>query len=127
MGKETIFKKPFKTVCKWMGGISVDRSKSNNVVSQSVDQFSNNDELILIVPPAGTRKRVTKWKTGFYYIAYHANVPILLSYLDYGRKVGGIGPLFYPTGDYQADIVKIMAFYSNVSGKYPEKSIHSNS
>ncbi len=64
-----------------------------------------------------------KWKTGFYHIATGANVPIVLGFLDYQRKVGGIGPVIYPTGDFEADIKTIRAFYDGIIGKYPDKSI----
>jgi len=123
MGKDAIFRKPFKGVFKWLGGIPIDRSKSKNIVAQSIKQFNQNEKLILTIAPAGTRKRVKQWKTGFYYIAHGAKVPIVLGFLDYRRKVGGIGPVIYPTGDIEADMKIIRDFYNNVTGKYPEKSI----
>jgi 1-acyl-sn-glycerol-3-phosphate acyltransferase len=123
MGKDAIFRKPFKGFFKWLGGIPVDRSKSKNIVAQSIKQFNQNKKLILTIAPAGTRKRVEKWKTGFYYIAHGANVPIVLGFLDYRRKVGGFGPVIYPTGDIKADMKIISAFYKGVAGKYPEKSV----
>lgn len=124
MGKATIFRRPFKGFFKWLGGIPIDRSKSHDVVSLSIQLFTRNEKLIMAIPPAGTRKRVDKWKTGFYYIARGAEVPIVLGFLDYRRKVGGIGPVIYPTGDIEADMKTISAFYSNrVTGKYPEKSM----
>lgn len=122
MGKEKIFKKPFGTVCRWMGGIPIDRSKANNMVENSVKQFNQKEALIMVIPPTGTRKNVLKWKTGFYYIALQAKVPIALGFLDYKKKTGGFGPLFYPTGDIKTDMGKIMSFYKGISGKYPEKS-----
>ncbi len=122
MGKHTIFNKPFGTICKWMGGIPINRSKSYNVVELSAEQLNQNEHLMLIVPPTGTRKKVLKWKTGFYYIALQAKVPIALGFLDYKRKVGGFGPLFHPTGDIEADMQEILTFYKGISGKYPEKS-----
>ena len=122
MGKQTIFKKPFGTICRWMGGIPIDRSKSNNIVEESVEQFNCRDKFVLIVPPTGTRKKVTKWKTGFYYIALQAKVPIALGFLDYKKKVGGFGPLFYPTGDIEADMESILNFYQGITGKYPDQS-----
>jgi hypothetical protein len=70
------------------------------------------------VPPEGTRKKVHYWKTGFYYIAQGANVPIVLSYLDYKRKTGGIGPIIMPTGDIEADMEIIRTFYASVTGKH---------
>ncbi|MBU3916998.1 lysophospholipid acyltransferase family protein [bacterium] len=125
MGKESIFKKPFKTIFQWMGGIPINRSKSNNVVEQSIQQFEKHESLVLTVPPTGTRSRVRKWKSGFYHIANGANVPISLGFLDYKRKIGGLGPLFYPTGDIEADIKEISKFYINITGKYPETSKNS--
>ncbi len=65
------------------------------------------------------------WKTGFYHIAMGANVPIVLGYLDYRRKVGGIGPVVHPTGNMEADMKIIKAFYVDVTAKYPEKALSS--
>jgi len=122
MGKATIFRKPFKGFFKWLGGIPIDRSKSNNVVGQMVDNFHGTDRLILIIPPSGTRKRVKKWKSGFYHIAAGANVPVVLGFLDFKRKTGGVGPVVTPTGDIQQDMKEIRAFYADIEGKNPEKT-----
>lgn len=75
-----------------------------------------------MLAPEGTRKKVTYWKTGFYHIANGANVPIVLGFLDYMRKVGGIGPTLIPTGNIESDMAKIRAFYDTISGKTPDKS-----
>jgi 1-acyl-sn-glycerol-3-phosphate acyltransferase len=123
LGKEAIFRMPLNWFFKWLGGIPIDRSKSSNIVAQSIKQFHENERLILTITPAGTRKRVKKWKTGFFHIAIGANVPIVLGFLDYQRKVGGIGPVIYPTRDFEADIQTVRAFYDSIRGKYPEKSI----
>ena len=123
MGKEAIFRWPFRGLFKWLGGIPIDRSTSNNVVDQSIAHFAKNDRLILTVPPAGTRKRVLNWKTGFYHIANGAGVPIVMGFLDYKKKIGGIGPVLQPTGDIEADMNAIRTFYQDISGKYPLKSI----
>jgi len=125
MGKDALFRRPFKGFFKWLGGIPVDRSKSQNVVAQMIRQFDQNDKLILTIAPAGTRKQVKQWKTGFYYIAEGANVPMVLGFLDYRRKVGGMGRVIYPTGDFGADMKAIRAFYDGVAGKYPQKSLSS--
>jgi 1-acyl-sn-glycerol-3-phosphate acyltransferase len=119
MGKEKIFKKPFAPIVRWMGGIPVNREKTSNLVDETIRQFNENDRLVVVVPPEGTRKKVSYWKTGFYWIAYGAGVPILLGYLDYKRKVGGFGPMFQPTGDIDADMVVIRDFYSHITGKKP--------
>lgn len=123
MGKEEIFKAPFGGFFKWLGGIPIDRSKSNNIVEESIEQFRKNERLVLTVPPSGTRKKVLYWKTGFYHIANGAGVPIVLGFLDYKRKAGGVLSVFYPTGDIDADMEKIIEYYRDVSGKFPEKSM----
>jgi 1-acyl-sn-glycerol-3-phosphate acyltransferase len=121
MGKDTIFRFPFRRISMWIGGIPVDRSKSNNVVQASIQQFKEMDRLILTVPPSGTRQKVMYWKSGFYHIAKGANVPILLGFIDYRTKTSGVGPLIYPTGDIETDMKGITDFYSNITGKYPER------
>jgi 1-acyl-sn-glycerol-3-phosphate acyltransferase len=121
MGKDALFRPPFGTVLKWLGGIPIDRSRSHNVVSQTMELFRDKEAFILAVPPEGTRKKVRHWKTGFYYIAEGAGVPIVLGFIDYRRKVGGFGPMVTPTGDIEADMKKIKAFYATITGKYPDQ------
>ncbi len=122
MGKASLFRFPLGTVMKLMGGIPVNRGKSENVVATSIEALKNaKGALHLALSPEGTRARVTQWKTGFYYIATGAGVPILLGYLDYGNKVGGFGPLFHPTGDLEADLVTIKAYYAPIKGKNPNQ------
>lgn len=122
MTKDSVFIGPFGVFLRWLGGIPIDRSQKNGVVGQCIEMFSQHDELILAVPPEGTRKKVHAWKSGFYHIAVGAKVPIALGYLDYKRRRGGIGDVFYPTGDYDKDIKEIQAFYANITPKYPEKT-----
>jgi hypothetical protein len=123
MGKETIFRRPFRGFFQWLGGIPVQRSQSRNLVEESVQQFHRHDQLILTIAPAGTRQRVLRWKTGFYHIACGAEVPIVLGYLDYRRKAGGIGPMIHPSGNITADMQTILAFYEGVAGKHPARSL----
>lgn len=120
LAKHTIFKGPFGRFFKWLGGIPIDRRSRNNSVSQAVDAFKKDDNLILAISPEGTRK-LTHWKTGFYYIAKGAGVPIALGYIDYERKRGGFGPLLYPSGDVEADMRQIRDFYAPIKGKYPDQ------
>ena len=118
MGKEEIFKPPFRGMMMWLGGLPVDRAKSNNMVSASVDALkAANGPLQLIVPPEGTRDKTRFWKTGFYYIAQGAQVPIVMAYLDYDKKIGGLGPVFQPTGNIDADMEAIKSFYAPFRGK----------
>ncbi len=73
-----------------------------------------------MVTPEGTRKKVTKWKTGFYHVAVGAKVPIALGYLDYKNKIAGVGKIVYPTGDIQKDMQEITDFYRPIAPKHPE-------
>ncbi|CCK76912.1 Phospholipid/glycerol acyltransferase [Oleispira antarctica RB-8] len=117
MGKEQIFKPPYRGLMMWMGGIPVDRSQSTNMVQASIDAIQGNDQLFLIVPPEGTRSKVTYWKTGFYHIAQGAGVPILMGFLDFKRKASGIAGTYVTTGDIEVDMNYIKSIYAPISGK----------
>ena len=118
MGKESLFKPPFRALMMWLGGVPVDRSKSTNLVAASVEAIRAADgPMQLIVPPEGTRSKTRYWKTGFYYIAAGAQVPIVMAYMDYSKKMAGLGPVFLPTGDVDADMAQIKAFYAPIQGK----------
>ena len=121
MMKADWFHWPVGSFLRWMGAIPVDRSKSTHVVARSIQAFREHPRMVLVVPPSGTRRKVMYWKTGFYHIANGANVPIVLGYLDYRRKVGGIGPVVHPTGDMEADMKIIQEFYADIAGKYHER------
>lgn len=123
LGKAEVFKPPFGFIFRWLGGVPVERSEHHNLVEQVVKMFEEHDTFILALSPEGTRTYVPKWKTGFYYIALHAKVPIVLGYLDFPNKTAGIGPLFYPTGDIDKDIEAIKDFYRPIKGKYPERGV----
>ena len=122
MGKTSIFKPPFRGVMMWLGGIPVDRDKANNLVAASIEALNAADgPLQLIVPPEGTRSNTRFWKTGFYYIAVGAKVPIVMAYMDYEKKRSGLGPVFVPSGDVEVDMAKIKAFYAPIKGKHPDR------
>lgn len=122
MGKQSIFKPPFRRLMLWLGGIPIQRESSNNVVEASIVAIQKADGPVqLIVPPEGTRSKARYWKTGFYYIALGAQVPIVMAYMDYARKESGLGPVFEPTGDIEADMEKIQAFYAPFKGKNPDQ------
>jgi 1-acyl-sn-glycerol-3-phosphate acyltransferase len=110
MGKRQLFRFPFRGI--------VTRETSNNLVAASVAAIVAADgPLQLIVPPEGTRNHNRYWKTGFYYIAVGAQVPIVMAYMDYERKIAGLGPVLQPTGDIEADMRVIKAFYAPFKGK----------
>ncbi len=118
MGKASIFRFPFGPLMRWLGGIAVDRSKASNQVAASAQAILDaQGPLQLIVPPEGTRSKTRSWRTGFYHIAVAAQVPIVLAYMDYERKISGLGPMFVPTGDLEADMRTIKVFYAPFKGK----------
>jgi 1-acyl-sn-glycerol-3-phosphate acyltransferase len=119
--KKSWFFFPLNLVFKALGGVPVDRSKRTSVTDQMAVEFKNRERFHLAITPEGTRGLVQKWKMGFYHIAIKANVPIQIAYFDYAKKEMGIKAVFYPTGDEQADLKKIQAYYIGIKGRFPEK------
>jgi 1-acyl-sn-glycerol-3-phosphate acyltransferase len=122
LAKKELFKFHLGIIMRYFGGISVDRSKNTRMVDSMTNEFKLHDSLILLVPPEGTRGYVKEWKSGFYYVALGAGVPIGLGYLDYARKEAGIAKLFYPSGDFTKDLEEIKSFYRGIAARHPEKS-----
>ena len=120
VAKKELFKWPFGWYFRWMGGAPLDRTSAQNKVEAIVEIFNDKDEFRLALAPEGTRKKVDSWKTGFYYIAVAANVPIIAVAFDYKTKTVTINPPFYPTGDIETDMPRLKAFYRGVVGKKPE-------
>jgi 1-acyl-sn-glycerol-3-phosphate acyltransferase len=121
MAKHSLFRIPILGwLLRRMGGIPVVRHERRNAVQQMVDRFRETDEMALAVQPEGTRGRTNYWKSGFYRIALESQVPIVMGYLDYGRRRGGFGDVLMPTGDIPKDMDAFRKFYSSKKGKYPE-------
>jgi 1-acyl-sn-glycerol-3-phosphate acyltransferase len=118
MAKRELFVGPFGWILRRMGGIPIERDSANGVVQQMTSRFAANPRLWLGIAPEGTRKRVTKWKNGFWHIARAAGVPILPVYFDYPSRTIGIGALFETTADLAADVAALRAFYAPWRGKY---------
>lgn len=119
MAKKPLFRWPWKNFLLDMGGVPVDRNSSHNYVEQMIEEFARRKEFILTVAPEGTRRSSGYWKTGFYHIALGAGVPLVLGKMDYSKKLGGIGPTIWPTGNYRADMKKVFDFYKDVIPKFP--------
>jgi 1-acyl-sn-glycerol-3-phosphate acyltransferase len=115
--KEEMFFFPFGAYLKYLGGYPVNRKKTKNLTDTLAVYIKEKDEIAFLITPEGTRKRVETWKRGFYHIAQKADVPIALAYLDYNDRKGGVGPVFYPTGDYDADLQEIQKFYYGMKGR----------
>jgi len=120
LGKHTLFRGFGKPFFSWLGGVPVDRTAPKGMVQQVVDVFDEHDSLFLAIPPEGTRTKTDGWKTGFYYIAHGAGVPIVPSYLDFKERKVGFGPPLMPTGDIEADFAILREFYDGMEGLYPE-------
>jgi 1-acyl-sn-glycerol-3-phosphate acyltransferase len=120
LGKQELFRWPMGGLMRWLGGVPVDRSRRTNLVEQAAERLRAADRLFLVIPPSGTRSRAAHWKSGFYHIARTARVPIVCAFLDYERKVGGIGPVFIPSADLGADMERLRVFYRPIRGKYPD-------
>lgn len=118
IGKHTLFRGMFGRWMRSLGGIPVDRSKPHGVVGEVVAAFNNTPHMIFALAPEGTRAREGGFKKGFLHIAQGAQVPILLAYFDFEKRVIGFGPLVAPSGDVEADLETILAFYEPIHGKY---------
>ena len=122
VGKKELFVFPFGYYFRSIGGAALDRSGGKNNVDATVDVFNSREIFRMGIAPEGTRKKVTEWKTGFYYMALKANVPIIPVAFDYGRKQVVYHEPFYPTGNIDADLKFLKSYYKDVIGKIPEKS-----
>lgn len=122
MVKIELTRGPLGWLIKALGGVPVDRSASRNLVDQIVQEFAARDDILLAIAPEGTRRKSDHWKTGFYWMAVKAEVPIMLGKLDYKhRTIDLSAPLLHPTGDIDADMAWIWAEYEGVTARFPEK------
>ena len=119
IGKHTMFRFPLGVFFRALRGIPVVRGTPKNLVKQLAAQFSSRDQLVLLMPPEGTRSRSAYWKSGFYFVARGAHVPVAMGFLDYARREGGIGPLLHPGNDLHADMEKLRTFYGGKLGRFP--------
>ncbi len=120
LGKKSLFRAPYGWWMRLVGGIAVDRSRRTRLVDAMVDAIAPMEELYVVIPPEGTRSKAGHWKSGFYWVAVGADIPIILGFLDFKNRRGGLGEVFSPSGDIHADFPKIKAFYQGIEGKYPE-------
>ncbi|WP_194775766.1 1-acyl-sn-glycerol-3-phosphate acyltransferase [Pararhodonellum marinum] len=126
--KKEIMVGPLGWLIKSVGGIAIDRKRIPGKRKQTyteamVGMLKASDELVIMVTPEGTRSYAPKWKTGFYHIALGAEVPVVIGFLDYKKKLAGLGPIIYPNGKMEEQIEEMMSFGRGVTGKHPEKGI----
>jgi 1-acyl-sn-glycerol-3-phosphate acyltransferase len=120
MVKDSLFRPPLGALVRAIGAFPIDRSSAHGVVDQMVRLFEEHERLLLVVPASGTRSRRDHWKSGFYWVAHRAKVPIALSYIDYDNKKAGFRGLMWTTGDVKADMDRIRAAYADIRGKHPQ-------
>ncbi|WP_286833917.1 MULTISPECIES: 1-acyl-sn-glycerol-3-phosphate acyltransferase [Acinetobacter] len=124
--KDSYMQFPLGPFVRAMEGIGIDRRPKQageprpSMVQVMTDLFKQHPELVMLVTPEGTRARQEQWKTGFYYVAVNAGVPIALAYMDYEQKKAGVGKIIHPTGDFEEDMAEIMDFYAGIQAKFPE-------
>lgn len=123
VAKSSLFRPPLGWLLKWMGGYPVNRSKRNNFVDAVIDTFNKEERLDICITPEGTRDPVSELKTGFYYIAKGANVPLVLVGFDWGQKQVCISDPIYIQQKEKEEILDLMAdFFSGMKGKIPENA-----
>ena len=124
--KHTWMRFPFNLFFGPLGGIGINRkpkSDSNRKVrytDEMAELYTIHKELAIMVTPEGTRGLRTKWKTGFYYVAQKANVPICLGYVDYKRKLAGVGPVISSDQPIEEGMKEITAFYKTIAPRHPK-------
>lgn len=123
--KHTPFVGPVGRFLRWFGGIPLDRSRTRDFVSQMVDEFDRRDQFLLAIMPEGTRGKDVDnsskgWRSGFYYIAEGANVPLVMVKFDFGNRRMRVGPTLWPSGDYETDLPRIQSEFAAISGRHPE-------
>jgi 1-acyl-sn-glycerol-3-phosphate acyltransferase len=119
-GKDSLFRGPMGPLMRSLGGMPVDRSSASDVVNQIVGEFGRRDRMILALAPEGTRKRVERWRTGFYHIAHGARVPVVPVALNWGARAIQIGSTFVTTGDLEADMAELQGRFAGVDGRKPK-------
>jgi 1-acyl-sn-glycerol-3-phosphate acyltransferase len=120
LGKESLFRGVLGPISRMLGGIPIDRSRHQNFVQQAIHLYAENENFFLVIAPEGTRKFTSHWKSGFYHIARGADVPVVLGFVDYGKKEIGIGDTIRLTGDMEADMKIIRQFYQTKTPRHPE-------
>ena len=118
--KHTLFIGPIGWFLSYCGGVPIDRRAAGARVRQTVQEFENNDDMVLLITPEGTRSAQTNWKTGFYHIASEANVPVAVAFVDTAARRAGIDHFITPSGDIDKQMAEIKAFYDTKRGVKPQ-------
>ena len=120
MGKDTLFRWPFRSLLVRMGGIPINRRERTGFVQTLLSEFDRNEWMWLAVAPEGTRSHTDHWKSGFYRIAVAAGLPVGLGFIDYSTRTIGIDTYLDMTGNPELDLARIRDFYADKHGRRPE-------
>ncbi len=120
IAKDSLFRPPFGNIFRWMGGYPVNRSKSSHFVQTMVDIYNREPYFHTVIAPEGTRRKVDKLKTGFYYIAKGGHAALAMCKFDWENKEVVFSEPFYPSDDMEADFERINNYFRGVKGKKPE-------
>jgi 1-acyl-sn-glycerol-3-phosphate acyltransferase len=122
IGKRESFRWPLGPLLRALGGMPIDRGGGQGLVADTAEAFRGRSRLALAIAPDGTRRARDYWRSGFYHIARAADVPLVLSFLDWGARRAGIGPTLALSGNVGADMDRIRAFYAGMVGRYPDQT-----
>ena len=122
LGKKELFRAPFGGIMRALGGIAVNRSEHTNLVQQVAERYAAGAPLNIVIPPSGTRGKADHWRSGYYWIAHAAGVPVVCGYLDYEKKEAGLGYTFTPSGSPADDMDPVREFYEPITGRYPAQT-----
>lgn len=121
LGLATYFRWPIAGLLRWLGGVPITRGPAAQRVLEAARLLADGGPAVVAIAPEGSRHRVDRWRTGFYHLAVTAEVPLVLTALDYSKRTARFGPLLQPSGDLAADLPVIQAFYADVQGRHPER------
>jgi 1-acyl-sn-glycerol-3-phosphate acyltransferase len=119
VGLASYFRWPIAGLLRWLGGVPITRGPADQRVRHAAALLASEEDMVVAIAPEGSRHEVPRWRTGFYHLAVAAGVPLVLTALDHERRTAVIGPVVTPTGDIEADLVAIRAFYAGVQGRHP--------
>jgi 1-acyl-sn-glycerol-3-phosphate acyltransferase len=122
VAKHSLFVWPLGKLMRAMGGIGVDRDRTQGFIGQLAEEFQRRETMMLAITPEGTRSHTHHLRSGFYHLAMTAKVPVVLGYVCYETKRMGIGPTLYLSGDQEADLDQIRNFYADKVGRFPEQA-----
>ena len=123
VGKHNLFKPPFGFIFRALGGYPVDRSKRGNLTDQIAQIFKNVDQFAIMIAPEGTRKKVTSLKSGFYYIAKMAEVPIVMIAINGKDKEVNFSKPHFAHSTWEEEEAFVMDHYKGIEGINPEKGL----